>query len=937
MIDLKQIETDVLTRWEELGVYQRVKDRNRHAKGKKFYFLQGPPYTSGKLHIGQAWNSSLKDMIMRYKRMRGFDVWDRGGYDMHGLPTEQKVQKKLGLKDKEAIEQYGVDKFVKGCIDWSEEHAGYMSEDLWRMGIWMDHDNAYKPITKDYISGEWAFFKAAWDKKRLYKGLKTMHWDAETETGLAKHELEYKTITDTSVFLKFKKAGTQNEYFIIWTTTPWTIPFNLGIMVHPELEYVDVKVDDEIWTVAKDLSGVFISGLLGKKVDIVKTYLGEELKGRAYEHPLYDQLSAEYARIKQESPNAFTILLSNEYVNTLAGTGLVHCAPGCGPEDFEVGEQNGIAPFNTLNERGTFEHAGKFTGWEAKVDDPKFIAEFESRGILVAQTEVEHEYPHSDRSHKPVVFRTTEQWFLRTKDLAPELVGMNAGTHWVPRKCHDSYERWTGNLRDNSVARQRYWGCPLPIWVNENDEEDVLIIGSTEELEALTGKEFDMITLHKPYIDDVVIEKEGKTYRRIPDVADVWIDAGVASWNCLYNDPHLIEQYYPADVVLEATEQTRLWFSLLNICSAIRYEKQAFKNAYCTGMIYDFEGTKMSKSLGNIISPYEVIDKHSTDVLRYYLGGISAGENISFSWDEVKVRQRNLNILSNIGRYVADLETLDIPNGEPGEEERWIISRYHATLKEVTKLFEEYRLDETVSAVETLIMQLSRDYIKLVRDKAHSNAVVRSTIKEVFVGILKMFAPTCPFITDHIWQTMHQEEESVHLAMWPEYDVKQIDPMLEETFATMFSVIEKGLAERDRAQLGVKWPLANADVTISSELGPTPEALIKQQLNIKMLTFKQGDQVAITLDTTLTPDLEAEGFARELARRVQAERKKRGMQKTETIELAVYVEEGLREQISPHIDFIGQRTGATNVVAVDTLPDTGITFTVRKKELGFAF
>src|SRR3989344_1269597 len=622
MFDFKQIEKDVLKFWEKEKIYEKLKKRN--SKGKKFYFLQGPPYTSGKIHIGQAWNSSLKDMILRYKRMKGFDVWDRGGYDMHGLPTENEVQKKLKLKNKEDIEKYGVDKFVKECINFSNEHADYMSRDLWNIGVWLDYKNAYKPIEKEFISGEWAFFKKAWEQKRLYKGNKVMHWDSETETSLAKHELEYENVKDTSVFLKFKRRG-KNEYFLIWTTTPWTIPYNLAIMVNPELDYLRIKVDEEVWIIAKALASIFVTSLLGKKYKVLEEFKGDKLEGLEYEHFFEKEMSGKYGELKKVWKNVHSIILSKEYVDTSAGTGLVHCAPGCGPEDYEVGKKYGIGAFNNLNERGEFEDKGKFKGWKAKEDDNKFIKEFEDKGVLIVKNEIEHEYPHSWRSHKPVVFRTTEQWFLKTEDLSKELIKLNENVNWVPESSGVNYERWAENLKDNGVTRQRFWGCPVPIWVNEKDKEDIIVMGSVEELEKLTKKKFDDMSIHRPWIDKIIIEKQGKKYKRIEDVADVWIDSGTASWNCLYNDPKFIKEWFPADLVLEATEQTRLWFSLLQICSAVMFDKSCYKNVYTTGMIIDYQGMKMSKSLGNIISPYQVIEKYSADILRYYICGVSAG------------------------------------------------------------------------------------------------------------------------------------------------------------------------------------------------------------------------------------------------------------------------------------------------------------------------
>lgn len=937
MKDNHNIEQEVLDFWERNKIYEKVREKNK--KGKKFYFLQGPPYTSGRIHIGHAWNHALKDMIMRYKRMKGFNVWDRSGYDMHGLPTENKVQEKLGFKYKDQIIEYGIDKFVKECMNFSIEHANYMSEDLWKMGIWMDFKDAYMPIKKEYIDGEWLLFKKADEQGRLYKGKKIMHWDAQSETSLAKHELEYETVKDNSVFLKFKKKGTDNEFFVIWTTTPWTIPFNLAIMVNPEVDYARVKVGDEYWIVARQLAGPFIKGLLDKDYKIVEEFKGDKLEGQEYEHPLHKHLREVYDKLKKESKNVHTVILNKEYVDTSAGTGLVHCAPGCGPEDHEAGQKYGLEAFNTLNEKGEFENLGKYTGWIAKEDDPKFIKEFENLGSLVAKTIVEHEYPHSWRSHKPVVFRPTEQWFLKIEDLIPKLLKFNKKVDWIPKKSGESYERWTENLKDNGLTRQRFWGCPAPIWVNMEDPEDYLIVGSVAELEKHVGRELDDLDLHRPKIDEIIITKGKRKYKRIPDVIDVWIDSGTASWNALYNKKNLIEEYFPADLVLEGNEQTRLWFNMLQICSAIVFGESAYRNVYVHGMILDYEGTKMSKSLGNVISPYEVIDKFSSDVFRYYISGLSAGENANFNWNDVKVKQRNLIILSNIANYILDLERQDIPKGKEDIEEKWILSRYHNTLKKVTELFNEYKLDEVVREIENLYMELSRDYIKLVREKSSENSAVLKVVKEIYIGVLKMFSTVCPFTTESIWRKMKQKEESVHLSGWPEFDKKKINPNLEEKFNDVLKIIEFGLRERDRVKIGLRWPLTKAVISYEGKLDDDLKNIVARQLNVRKIELKKSKEMNVKLDTEMTRELEAEGFSRELSRKVQAERKKAGLQKGDLIELKVYSDKETNEMFRENAEFIKERTNSKKVDFIDgeIKESEGIVFTVKERQIKVFF
>ena len=384
MYDFKIVEESVLANWKTNKILEKLRKRN--VNGKKFYFLQGPPYANGKFHIGHAWNNAMKDMAMRFWRMQGRDVWDRNGYDMHGLPIENAVQQKLNLKTKEEIAKYGVEKFVKECLSFSSAMANQMSTDLWKLGVWMDHEHAYRPIEKTYISGEWAFFKKAWEQERLYKGMKVMHWDAETETSLAKHELEYKNVKDDSIFLKFKLKDKKNEYFIIWTTTPWTIPYNLAIMANPGLDYVKIETDGEKWILAKALVSGLMNMVLEKKYKILETFKGKKLDGLEYEHFLSDEI--DYAYLKKKWKRVHSVILSKDYVDTSAGTGLVHCAPGCGPEDQEAGAKYGIGAFNSLNEQGKLEDAGKYTGWTAKTDDKKFIEEFRKRGVLLATTAI---------------------------------------------------------------------------------------------------------------------------------------------------------------------------------------------------------------------------------------------------------------------------------------------------------------------------------------------------------------------------------------------------------------------------------------------------------------------------------------------------------------------------------------------------------------------
>jgi len=853
-------EPEILKFWKDKKIYEKAKAKNKG--NKKFYFLDGPPYTSGKVHLGTAWNKSLKDSILRYKRMQGFEVLDRAGYDMHGLPTENAAEKELGIKKKGDIEKFGVAKFTKACKDLSIQNLKIMNKDFQRLGVWMDFDNAYQSVKKEFIDGEWWLVKKAHEKKRLYEGLRSMAWDWEHQTALAKHELEYKTVKDKSIFVKMQVKGKKNEFLIIWTTTPWTIAFNLGIMVHPEFDYVKCKVGNEYWTVAKALANTLISSVAGKKFEVVGEFKGKKLEGLEYVHPFYDELKDHYDKIKKKHPKTHTVVLSEEYVDTSSGSGLVHMAPGCGPEDYEVGHRNNIPAWNLVKEDGVYsEDMGMFAGRHAIKDNQTFTKDLEKKGFLVAQTQVEHSYPHGQRSHQPVIFRTTKQWFFKVEDIKKDLIKENNKIKWVPKAGYNAFNSWLENLRDNSISKQRYWGTPLPIWRNVDDPDDYIVIGSTKELEELSGKKVD--EPHIPWIDNIIIEKHGKKYKRVPDILDVWVDAGTVSWNSLdfsINQDNF-KKYFPADFILEGKDQIRGWFNLLHITSILALGKRSFNAAYMHGFINDASGRKMSKSLGNYILPEEVVNKYGADTLRYYtISGANPGLDLNYNFDDMKVRYRNLTVLWNLHNYVIDLaknanlNPKELKNIEDDffymDEERYIISKLNSTIKKITELYDNYKLNEAPLLVEDLFLALSRNYIQFTRNKSIGDhkKVVLYTVYKVFMECLKLFTPTAPFITEKIYQNLKKEfnleKESIHHFEWPKYDEKLVNKELESDMDTISDVTQVILSLREKIQMGVRWPLQETIVVTKDE--KTLKAveklkdIIKKQTNIRELNVQHS-------------------------------------------------------------------------------------------------
>ena len=858
MYEGKKIEEEVVEFWKKNKIYQKVKDKN---KGKKpFYFLQGPPYTSGRLHIGQAWNNSLKDSLLRFKRMNNFDVWDRAGYDMHGLPTSSKVQKNLGLSTKEDIIKFGLDKFAKECMNFSLNHVKTMNEDLFNLGVWMDYDNAYMPIDDEWIESVWWLIKKSHEKNRLYEGLKTITWCKTCETALAKHECEYKNIVDNSIFVRFKIKGTKNEYLLVWTTTPWTIALNLGVMVHPDFTYIKVKVDNDVYIIAKNLADKVIKGVLKKDYTILEEIKGKNLEGLEYIHPMEKDIK-EFKILKAKYPKIHTVLLSNIYVTLDTGTGLVHTAPGCGPEDYEVGYDNNIPPFNPINELGIFpKDFGELSGWVAKKDDNKFIKKMVEDEVIIGKQKIEHDYAHCERCHNPVIFRATKQWFFKIEDLKERMLKLNKKIYWIPESINNSYISWLQNLRDNSITKQRFWGTPLPIWRCNNCNE-YKIIDTKKEIINLSGK--DIKNLHRPWIDEVELNCQcGGKMKRIPDILDVWLDSGVASFACLYypQKKELFEKLFPPDFILEGRDQVRGWFNLLMVVSTMVFNKVPSRVIYAHGMVTDIDGVKMSKSLGNVISPYEIIDKYSADTFRFYMNGVKVGEDINFSWEEVKQKYRTLSILWNIHQYLINYcKALNIDPREmqePELEEKYILSRLSKTIKKVTEFYEFYKLDDVPLEIENLFLELSREYIQSVREKVNKNPkLVLSTIFKVLFETIKILSTIAPFITEKIYQNLKKEfgleKESIHLFDWPKVDKKYIDEKLESNFLIAKQIIQSGLSAREKSQIGLRWPLNEIIIVSRSE---EVEKAIKElksfilyRLNVKNIRLEKENKLFKTI------------------------------------------------------------------------------------------
>ena len=908
MESAQEKEREILEFWKKNRIYEKSVKKN--AKGKAWYFMDGPPYATGSIHMGTALNKILKDIAMRAHRMQGFNVFDRPGYDTHGVPIEFQVEKEIGSKSKQDIEKFGIKKFIEKCKGYATKYIDVMNNEFKNLGVWMDWNNPYLTLTPEYIEAIWHSFKEAEKKGLLYLGKYSVHVCPRCETAVAYNEIEYGKQKDTSIYVKFKLKNKKDTYLLIWTTTPWTLPANTGVMVHPDVDYQEIEVVNgnkvERWIVAKELV-VKVMGMMERGFNAKKEYKGKEMKGWEYENPL-----SKYMNIKIK--NGYRVVLSGRYVTTEDGTGLVHTAPGHGKEDYEVGKENGLDILSPVRSDGTLtEETGKYAGKKARVVDKEIMEDLEKDGALVHKLEYEHDYPLCWRDKSPLLMIAQPQWFLKISEIQKKLLKENDSVNWVPEWMKLRMKAWLEGIWDWPVSRQRYWGTPLPIWFDEKTGERI-VVGSIEELEKLSGKKIKEV--HKPEIDDIKIKspKTGKELKRVPEVLDVWFDSGVSSWAALdYPEKKdLFKKFWPANLNIEGKDQFRGWWNSQIILSEINFGKKPFESIEVHGMILDLNKSKMSKSKGNIIAPEEVIEKYGRDFLRYYFAKLSKGDDFSYDEKEFREIQKVIIILRNLNKLVNEI---DAGKGKLKAEDRWIISKYNRMVENVTCCYNSHRFFDAVQELEKFAVEdLSRKYIQIVRERIEE---IGRLLNEMRIGLIQLFAPIIPFIAEEIWQELRAkkivQEESVHLNDWPKADKKKIDIKLEKEFENAMKIVEAGLDERDKAGIGLRWPLKSADITANFDVSEELRGIIKNQLNVKEFYFdKIKEEIApsVKLNTKITPELEAEGYAREVARAVQAERKRAGLQKGELVDVILYTGEKLRKMLEKYYVFLKERTNA---------------------------
>jgi isoleucyl-tRNA synthetase len=850
-------EEEVLRWWKTSRAYDKTK--KRLVKSPKFYFLDGPPYVTNPPHVGTAWNKTLKDVLIRFWRMRGYNVHDQPGFDCHGLPVEVMVEKKLNLSSKKDIENLiGIDRFITECKRYAAENVEAQTRVFKDLGIWMDWDHPYITYHDSYVESVWWTVKQAERKHLLYKGVKVVHWCPHDETALAGYEVtdEYRTIKDYSIYVKLPLVDKPGDFLLIWTTTPWTLPANLGVMVHPDKTYVRVQVGGERLVIAKErLTAV----LAEKQHTVIEEFLGKTLEGVPYRPPLLEETGA------QTGGKLHRIVLSPDYVSMEEGTGLVHMAPGHGEEDFEVGQRYGLPVFSPVDQSGRFTaEAGKYAGLQVRDANRVIIEDLAAKNLLFREETFEHSYPHCWRCKTPLILRATDQWFIKVTAFKGKMLKENQKVRWTPewagsKRFHD----WLAGARDWVISRQRYWGVPLPVWTCQECGQRT-VVASRAELLKIAIKPPRQFDLHRNGVDEILTRcKCGGSAKREPDVLDVWLDSGVASWAGLGYPPKTTElkAWWPADAIIEAHDQTRGWFYNQLGSSVLVFNKTPYRAVLMHGHTLDPEGEKMSKSKGNFASPADVIAKYGRDALRFYTLQATVWEDFRFSWSTVEAVARDLQIIWNVFAFATLYMNLDKFNPSKWPlrrlarsyrvEDRWLLSRTERLVKETTEHNEKMEFHLTARALrEFMIEDLSHWYIRLVRrrfwlDKNSRDKLAAYTVlSNALTSWLRLAAPMIPFITETIYQqslkTSSQESlASVHMVDWPILHKTWINSRLEEEMRIAQHITEAAASARQSKKMKLRQPVAEvlvvSDTTAVERAVRAQRELILQQTNAKNL------------------------------------------------------------------------------------------------------
>ncbi len=849
--DLKFVEREreVEKFWADNNIFKKSIDSRKDAKTYMFY--DGPPTANGKPHIGHVLTRVIKDMIPRYRTMKGYKVPRKAGWDTHGLPVELEVEKLLGIDGKDQIEAYGLDPFISKCKESVWKYKGMWEEFSGVVGFWADMEDPYVTYHNDFIESEWWALKKIWDRGLLYKGFKIVPYCPRCGTPLSSHEVAqgYKDVKERSAIVRFKVKG-EDAYFLAWTTTPWTLPSNVALCVNPEEMYVRVKHEGYTYIMAEAL----VETVLKENFEVIESFKGKTLEYKEYE-PLFDFVNPD---------KKAWFVTCDSYVTLTDGTGIVHIAPAFGEDDSRVGRNYDLPFVQLVNAKGELTEETAWAGVFVKKADPLVLEALEKDGKLFDAPNFEHSYPHCWRCNTPLIYYARESWYIKMSAVKEDMIRNNNTINWIPESIGKGrFGDWLENLQDWAISRNRYWGTPLNIWQCECGH--MHSIGSIEELKAMSDNCPDDIELHRPYIDDVTIkcEKCGKQMKRVPEVIDCWFDSGAmpfAQHHYPFENKDIFEQQFPADFISEAVDQTRGWFYSLLAISTLIFNEAPYKNVIVLGHVQDENGQKMSKSKGNAVDPMESLKEYGADAIRWYFYVNSAPWLPNrFHGKVVTEGQRKFmgTLWNTYAFYVlyAEIDNFDptkysLDYDKLSVMDKWLLSKLNTLIKDVDGHLENYRITESARVLQEFTDELSNWYVRRCRERYWAKGMEQDKINAymslytALVTLAKLAAPLIPFMTEEIYQNLVRSvdtkaPESIHLCDYPVADNSLIDKSLEDSMDEVLNVVVLGRAARNAANIKNRQPIGNMYIKAEETLGELYTQIIKEELNVKNVEFRE--------------------------------------------------------------------------------------------------
>ena len=933
---IQQKEEAILKFWKENKTFEKSLEQTK--SGTPYIFYDGPPFATGLPHYGHLLVSTIKDVFPRFFTMKGMHVKRTWGWDCHGLPIESIAEKNLGITSKNEIEKMGVKKFNDHCrsqvLTYDKDWRTYIE----KLGRWVSWEDGYKTMDTNYIESVWWAFQQLYKKNYLYEGEKVLLYCPRCATPLAKSEIamdnSYKIIKDISVTAKFKllpnpnfELPTSDCYALAWTTTPWTLPSNLALTVNPDLTYVFAKdkSDKNTYLLAKNLLEKFYKSK--EEYKITKELKGKELEGLNYE-PLFPYF--------KDNPNSFKILLA-DFVTAQEGTGIVHTSPAFGEEDNAICRKYKIPSVQPVDETGHFtSEVTDYAGQLVHDTNTQIVIDLKTANKAISSRKIEHEYPFCYRCNTKLIYRALPAWFVDIQKIKERFLKLNLNTNWFPSHLKEGQMQHNiTTAPDWNITRNRYWATAIPIWKSESGR--IKVLGSVEELKKYaTNLPSGKIDLHKDFLDPIKLEIDGEEYTRIPEVLDCWFESGAmsfAQFHYPFENKEFFDKNFPAQFITEYIGQTRAWFYYMMTLSTILFDKMPFENVLTTGVVLAEDGKKMSKSLNNYPDPLNMINQYGADSFRFYVvsSPLMIAENFNFSESGLKETYKKITaLLYNITKFYKEYQTGDDKNFSIPTNilDKWIISRTEKLNKVVQENLEKYNTIKACAFAKKYIDDLSTWYIRNSRNRFNTgDDEVKKTTYYVLNKLSKILAPLIPFVTEKMFQDINNDKDSVHLQDYPKANESLINKELEVDMETVREIVSTALRERDRAQIGIKWPLAKAIIQINKTPSAELQDIIKQELNIKELQFAKSEQLEVKLDTSMTPELESEGYAREVTRKIQALRKTHKLVKTDEIELQINSDFNTR--LNPYLKSIQTQVGATTITTEKT--DKEFSYSAKEK------